>query len=70
MNNKDSADQKIETENKFFFFAEKVYLPKKLKKLKSYLGGTQTRKNTHILRGLQDGFFSTPQSFVYSDSYI
>ena len=42
------ADQEFKTEI-FFFLAEKIYLLKKLKKLKSCLGRTQTRKNTHIL---------------------
>ena len=39
------------------FWLKKIYLLKKLKKLKSCLGGTQIRKNTLILPGLQEGIF-------------
>ena len=45
-----SVDQKIETEIKFF-------LDEKIKEAEVFLGGTQTRKNTHILLGLQEGIF-------------
>ena len=44
----DSVDKKTET---------KLKLMNKLKKLKPCLGGTQTRKNTHILPSLQEGVF-------------
>ena len=52
----DSVDQEIETEIKAFWL-KTIYLLKKLKKLKYCLGGTQTRKNTHISPGLQEGIF-------------
>ena len=51
-----SVDQEIETEIKFFWL-KKNYLLKKLNKLNSCLGGTEKRKNTHNLLGLQECIF-------------
>ena len=48
----DSVDQEIETEIKAFLAEENLSA-----KLKSCLGGIQTKKNTHILPGLQEGIF-------------
>ena len=39
------------------FWLKKIYLLKKLKKLRSCLGRTQIRKNTLILSGLQESIF-------------
>ena len=52
----DSVDQKVETEIRFFWL--KKLSAEEVKRLKSCLGGTQTRKkNTHIFPGLQESIF-------------